>query len=316
MTGEDSAGDADYQRLLTELAEIDKTGANPLTEPSAATTAERADFLEQLAAQSPNSEDRAMWTRQLADLLLASVQSGTFAEGMTRLDRLVAQWEKQAEQKDLAAYVSFRRLTAAYAAGLQDEKADPQQVQAERSKSLQAFVDAFPESEDTPEAMLQLGVSEEFAGQVQQATDRYRKLAERFAKSPPAEKARGALRRLQIGDWILTLGSPLDLRQTVSAGIISATGRKLEMAGGVRLIQTDAAINPGSPGGALVDLRGEVVGVTTAIASQDDRAGRLSNCLAPATLLEFLQALSVRGQIAARRIRVIWVTFLPPGGCS
>jgi len=79
----------------------------------------------------------------------------------------------------------------------------------------------------------------------------------------------GDSNRLQIGDWILTLGSPLDLRQTVSAGIISATGRKLEMAGDVRLIQTDAAINPGSSGGALVDLRGEVVGVTTAIASQD-----------------------------------------------
>ena len=132
-----------------------------------------------------------MWTRQLADMLLASVQSGTFSEGMTRLDRLVAQWEKQAEQKDLAAYVSFRRLTAADAAGLQDEKADPQQVQAERIKSLQAFVDSFPDSEDTPEAMLQLGVSEEFAGQVQQATDWYRRLAERFAKSAPAEKARG-----------------------------------------------------------------------------------------------------------------------------
>jgi thiol-disulfide isomerase/thioredoxin len=218
MTGKNSAGDADYQKLLTELAEIDKTGTNPPTEPSAATSAKRADLLEQLAAKSPNSEERVMWTRQLADMLLASVQSGTFSEGMPRLDRLVAQWEKQAEQKDLAAYVSFRRLTAAYAAGLQDEKADPQQVQATRIKSLQAFVDSFPDSEDTPEAMLQLGVSEEFAGQGPQATDWYRKLAERFAKTAPAEKARGALRRLQPA------AEPIAFR----AGTLSGTSLELK----------------------------------------------------------------------------------------
>lgn len=86
--------------------------------------------------------------------------------------------------------------------------------------------------------------------------------------SMPAARL-GDSEALQIGDWVLTLGSPLDLKQTVSAGIISATGRKVDGAGDVELLQTDAAINPGSSGGALVNLRGEVVGVTTGIASED-----------------------------------------------
>ncbi len=79
----------------------------------------------------------------------------------------------------------------------------------------------------------------------------------------------GNSENLRIGDWVLTIGSPLELKQTVSAGIISANGRYVQGAGKTRLLQTDAAINPGSSGGALVNLRGEVVGITTAIASRD-----------------------------------------------
>ena len=74
--------------------------------------------------------------------------------------------------------------------------------------------------------------------------------------------------RLEIGDWVLAIGSPFELDQTVSAGIISAKGRSLDSAGSARILQTDVAINPGSSGGPLVNLAGEVVGITTAIASR------------------------------------------------
>ena len=75
----------------------------------------------------------------------------------------------------------------------------------------------------------------------------------------------------QVGDWVLAIGSPFGLSQTVSAGIISAKNRTIEqgMASQFqRFIQTDAAINPGNSGGPLVDMNGAVIGVNTAIFTQ------------------------------------------------
>jgi serine protease Do len=73
----------------------------------------------------------------------------------------------------------------------------------------------------------------------------------------------------EIGDWVLTIGSPLELDQTVSAGIISAKNRSLCPTHQANYLQTDAVVNPGSSGGPLVALNGSVIGITTAIASGD-----------------------------------------------
>ena len=72
---------------------------------------------------------------------------------------------------------------------------------------------------------------------------------------------------LQVGDWVLALGSPLELEFTVTTGIVSAMGRQLTNRPSAleAFIQTDAAINPGNSGGPLVDLTGRVVGINTAI---------------------------------------------------
>jgi len=72
---------------------------------------------------------------------------------------------------------------------------------------------------------------------------------------------------LEIGDWVIAIGSPFELEATVSAGIISGKGRGIDKIRRGKLLQTDAAINPGNSGGPLVNLDGEVVGINTAIAT-------------------------------------------------
>jgi S1-C subfamily serine protease len=84
----------------------------------------------------------------------------------------------------------------------------------------------------------------------------------------------GNFDKLMVGEWVLAVGNPFDLTSTVTAGIVSAKGRDIHILkdqDGMQVesfIQTDAAVNPGNSGGALVNLKGELVGINTAIATQ------------------------------------------------
>ena len=73
--------------------------------------------------------------------------------------------------------------------------------------------------------------------------------------------------RLEVGDWVMAVGNPYGLEHTVTAGIVSAKGRVIGQGPYDDFIQTDASINPGNSGGPLFDLRGQVVGINTAIFS-------------------------------------------------
>ena len=78
--------------------------------------------------------------------------------------------------------------------------------------------------------------------------------------------------KLSVGEWVIAIGNPFRLTSTVTAGIVSALGRQVEIIDDVfgieDFIQTDAAINPGNSGGALVDLQGNLIGINTAIATE------------------------------------------------
>ena len=99
-------------------------------------------------------------------------------------------------------------------------------------------------------------------------------LTEKPSRALP-EARFGDSEQMQPGDWVMAIGNPFGLDHTVTVGVISALGRQFNVAPqrSVYMLQTDAAINPGNSGGPLLNLRGEVVGINTAILS--DRASNL-----------------------------------------
>lgn len=78
--------------------------------------------------------------------------------------------------------------------------------------------------------------------------------------------------KVKVGEWVLAVGNPFNLTSTVTAGIVSATGRNINILQGLysieSFIQTDAVVNPGNSGGALVNMQGELIGINSAIMSE------------------------------------------------
>ncbi|MHC4523054.1 MAG: S1C family serine protease [Planctomycetota bacterium] len=107
---------------------------------------------------------------------------------------------------------------------------------------------------------------------------------------------------VQVGDWVLTIGNPFGYRQTVSAGIVSGVQRKgvvpfLKQFSYEDFIQTDAAINPGNSGGPLVNLRGEVVGISTAIATRSGGFQGIGFAISAAIAQEVMKDLIEKGKV-------------------
>ena len=123
--------------------------------------------------------------------------------------------------------------------------------------------------------------------------------------------------RVVRGQYVLAFGSPFGLNQTVTHGIISATDRgQISLGATIRIkefIQTDAAINPGSSGGPLVDLDGKVVGINTAIASQSGNNTGVSFSI-PANLVKRVASqLFEKGRVTRGYLGVQLATTIDPG---
>lgn len=204
------------QQLLTKLEEID-AAANRATSPEALAkyNAERADLLEKMAAAS-GPADRAMWLRQLADTVSAAAQSGGYPGGGKRLEALFEKLRKNKDDADLAAYVRFRQMLADYGLAIQNATTESfVKIQADWLKQLEQFTTEFPTSPDAPEAMLQLAIGQEYAGEDDEAKKWYGRVVEKFPGSDQAKKAAGARTRLD------SVGKTISLRgQDPSGGLV------------------------------------------------------------------------------------------------
>ncbi len=105
---------------------------------------------------------------------------------------------------------------------------------------------------------------------------------------------------LKVGEWVLAIGSPFGLDYSVSAGIVSATGRSLPSASGdnyVPFVQTDVAINPGNSGGPLFNLEGRVVGVNSQILTRSGGSMGLSFAVPAPVALNVVAQLKAKGRV-------------------
>jgi S1-C subfamily serine protease len=120
----------------------------------------------------------------------------------------------------------------------------------------------------------------------------------------------GASSRLAVGETVVAIGSPLWIEggPTVTAGVVSALGRSMEQPGLPmlhNLIQTDAAINPGNSGGPLLNLRGEVVGINTAVIAS---AHGIGFAISTSTFKPIVKTLLVHGRVARASLGVVAVS--------
>lgn len=143
---------------------------------------------------------------------------------------------------------------------------------------------------------------------------------------------------VQIGEWVLAIGNPFDLNNTVTAGIVSAKARNINLISGVQnqygiesFIQTDAVVNSGNSGGALVNLKGELVGINTAIATNTGTFSGYSFAVPSILvkkvmddLLEFgavqrgLLGIQIRDAegLGTSELSGVWVRSITPGGAA
>jgi serine protease Do len=111
---------------------------------------------------------------------------------------------------------------------------------------------------------------------------------------------------VQVGDWAVAIGSPFGLEATVTAGIVSATGRDIGSQQFQRFIQTDAAINPGNSGGPLLNIKGEVIGVNTMIATQSGGSQGVGFALPVNTVVRVYNDIIREGRVTRGSIGISW----------
>ncbi|MHB8899141.1 MAG: thioredoxin-like domain-containing protein [Thermoguttaceae bacterium] len=197
---------------MTELQELDARSASA-TDAADRTKLHdaRAVLLEKIVGMSTTAEDKMMWGQQLADTVGAAIQSGEFDGGIERLERFV-ETLKTSGDKELEAYVAFRKMSAEYGLKIQGaSSSDFPGIHQQWVKDLEKFTETYPQSPITAEAMFELATVREVSGEEDQANEWYAQIVKNFPESPQAAKAGGAVARLRsVGNVIRFNGKAPD----------------------------------------------------------------------------------------------------------
>jgi hypothetical protein len=228
--GDPGLDDPKLMALVNELTELDRktpeaagSGPNPAL---AKHNLERADLLVKIIAAA-KPEQRDPWTRQMADSLSAAAQnsSANDSTAMRRLVQLEESLAKAAPGGNLAAYVTYREMQSDYAVHASDPKSDYAKLQQSWVERLTKFVDAYAKAEDTPDALLQLGMVNEFLNKDVEAKNWYGVLVKNFADAPQGRKAAGCIARLSLEGQPIHLSGPMLSDANTAYNVDQAQGK-------------------------------------------------------------------------------------------
>jgi hypothetical protein len=154
-------------------------------------------------------EEKAQWTRQLLDTILAGVQSGADLSGIARLKKLEAQILKDSPKSPLAVMARYRVMLAEYVAAMQEaDDKDREKIHEKWLADLAEFLDDNPHCDDAPEAEFQLAVYLEFGGKSDKARTWYDRIVKDFPDSDAGTRAQAARHRLDLTGKTLSLSGP------------------------------------------------------------------------------------------------------------
>jgi len=214
-SGDTTAASIDpaLQPLLDQLRDLDarapKSSAPGMSAQIVEYNLTRANLLEQIVAKV-KSEEREQWIRQIADCLSAAAQNSPDGDRTAheRLVRLEDQIVKSVPGTNLAAFITFREMQAENAVRMARPSPELAKVQEEWLARLTKFVSTYPQAEDAPEALMQLGMVSELVNKEIEARKWYERLAKDFADNALTPRAQGALRRLDLEGKVMELAGP------------------------------------------------------------------------------------------------------------
>jgi thiol-disulfide isomerase/thioredoxin len=189
----------EMQKWMADLEHLDAQSAQASPSQQGPLTDQRAEILKKLADAAPDEGTRGEWIRQMADMLSSAAQDpgSDYAKGLEQLDRLADGLAAKNPNDPSISYIKFRRLWADNSISQQAPDADFAKIQEKWLADLEAFANAYPKSNDAAEALLQLGMSHEFANRLDVSKQWYDRLVKDFPNSPQAAKAKGVLRRIE-----------------------------------------------------------------------------------------------------------------------